>query len=365
MKDGKLAVLGNGFAAWTEELQGYFSGELWWYNGAFLPEIEGLRCCLTESLAEALTDADAVLLCVEPEPIDPAVPAQFGVMIPAKGELGISGFFGSLQAVPQVLELVEGIACFAPCAPVINVSRPMNTTLRALYDMMPGCRAVGYDGAVHAACKRMAAMLQDRGIPADEKELSYHTAGIGGGAFLGQLAYRQLALRDVFLQEVSPIQSDLWQRMEFYPACGDAFLQELCPAGWFAGWEQEPTSVGDRGLAALLGALCGESGGVFSGYYPNIGQAPGWETGVIAASDLFCSPQGIRPLVGGELPRSLEALFRPQIGMLQTTMEAAVQMEREAAREAFLLEPSLRHLPREKVIALFDGLADQYLPDWE
>ncbi|MDY4976322.1 MAG: hypothetical protein SO147_05430 [Clostridia bacterium] len=388
----------------------------------------GFRYRFSESLADALTDADAVLISLSPgNPkamrAEIEVPKKYGIYQSNGMGTGVGGFFRGLRTVPVMVELMEAVASFAPEAAVINLTDPVGLCVRAMYDVLPGIKGVGFCHESALACQVLAdALGEQRDLWIERNQIQFQTMGINHFSFFQSAFYEDTDLFPVFeeycarhrdgmvieegaepYRESQKVRMDLFQRLGLYPAAGDRLLAEFCPPGWYLkdeatirSWGFSLTSAADReredanrrryaeeigagkgkltvissgtDLVPLIKALTGCSSGFYSLSLPNRGQISNLEEGAIVETGVLCSKNGIQPVLSGEMPLRLKRLTQPHLLMQQLTMEAAVMMEREYALEAFFYEPSLAGLSRQQIQDLFDEIYEyniQFMPGWE
>lgn len=382
----------------------------------------------TESLADALTGADVVIISLSPgNPkamhAEIEVPKKYGVYQSNGMSTGVGGFFRGLRTVPRMLELMESVACYASGAVVINLTDPMGVCVRAMYDVLPNVKGVGYCHETALACQVLAdALGEQQDLWIERSEVEFQAMGINHFTFFQNAFYHDVDLFPVFeeycrrhpdglvlekeevvYREAQKVRMDLFHRLQLYPAAGDRQLAEFCPPGWYlkdpatiekwgfsltkpndretedenrrryakqiaAGEKQLEVVLSNTDLVPLMKALAGGSVGVYSVNMPNRGQISNLEEGVIVQTGALCSGSGAQPLMSGEMPLRLKTLTQPHILMQQLTMEAAVMMDRAYALQAFFYEPSLAGLPRQQVQDMFDeiyGYNVQFMPGWE
>lgn len=382
----------------------------------------------SDKLSDALMDADVVLISLSPgNPkamrAEIEVPKKYGIFQSAGMGTGIGGFFRGLRTIPMMIELIEAVASYAPNANVINLTEPMGGCMRAIYDVFPGIKGVGYCHETALACQVLAdALGEQQDLWIERSQVKYQIMGINHFSFFTSATYEEFDLFPVFeeycnrhfdeaplegcddpYRESQKVRMDLFLRLGLFPVAGDRLLAEFCPRGWYLKdqetaerWgfhlmgadarEREeikrqkyakqmmegkiPFEVVPSGtdLVPVIKAMIGEDSRVFSLNLPNRGQIHNLEKGVIVETGVYCSDKGILPLISGDMPLRLKQLTMPHILMQQLMMEAAVMMERDYALETFFYEPSLRDVSRQKVQEMFDEIYEynkEFMPGWE
>ena len=109
----------------------------------------GWKFQVSESLREALTGADFVIISILPGTFaemasDVHAPEKYGVYQSVGDTVGPGGIVRGLRTIPMYVEIAQAIRDYSPRAWVINYTNPMTMCVRTLYLVFPHMRAFGF-----------------------------------------------------------------------------------------------------------------------------------------------------------------------------------------------------------------------------
>ena len=225
----------------------------------------GWKFQVSESLREALTGADFVIISILPGTFtemasDVHAPEKYGVYQSVGDTVGPGGIVRGLRTIPMYVEIAQAIRDYSPRAWVINYTNPMTMCVRTLYRVFPQIRAFGCCHEVFGTQKLLAAMLADmRGIQGAERaDVKINVLGINHFTWLDSVHYRDMDLMPVYREFVDKyyetgfeenvekghwmnntfvcahrVKFDLFRRYGVIAAAGDRHLAEFCPGAWY------------------------------------------------------------------------------------------------------------------------------------
>lgn len=219
----RITYIGGGSRGWAWQLMGdlamepNLSGTVALYDidhnaaqvnaviGNRLSRQEGVRgqwdYLACDSLAEAVTDADFVIISILPGTFDEMqsdvhAPEAYGVYQSVGDTSGPGGLVRALRTGPMFQAIAKAIATHAPHAFVINYTNPMAQCIRVLYDTYPGIRAIGccheVFGTQRLLCKALKEIAGMDGI--ERSQLRTTVTGVNHFTFITQASYRGMDL---------------------------------------------------------------------------------------------------------------------------------------------------------------------------
>ena len=160
---------------------------------------------VSDSLAEALTDADFVVISILPATFeemrsDVHAPERVGVYQSVGDTVGPGGFMRAMRTIPMYVEIAEAIRDYAPDAWVINYTNPMSLCMRTLYEVFPQIKAFGCCHEVFGTQKLLCSMLETQeGIPGVKRQDLYTTVtGINHFTWLTRASYKDIDLMPLY-----------------------------------------------------------------------------------------------------------------------------------------------------------------------
>ncbi len=160
---------------------------------------------VSESLKEALTGADFVVISILPATFDEMesdvhLPERVGVWQPVGDTVGAGGFMRAMRTIPMFVTIAEAIRDYAPKAWVINYTNPMSLCVRTLYEVFPEIRAFGCCHEVFGTQKLLCAMLKSEyGIEGvTRQELYTRVTGINHFTWLTEASWNGVDLMPLY-----------------------------------------------------------------------------------------------------------------------------------------------------------------------
>lgn len=221
------------------------------------------RYSVAESLGEALTGADFVVISILPGTFremrsDVHEPEKYGIYQSVGDTVGPGGLVRALRTIPMFVEIAAAIRDHCPDAWVINYTNPMSLCVRTLYEVFPGIKAFGCCHEVFGTQKLLCDMLADLcGIPdAGREDIATNVLGINHFTWFDKASYRGLDLFPLYRQfaekyretgfgkagddnwmnnsfkSAQRVKFDLFLRYGLIAAAGDRHLAEFMPP-WY------------------------------------------------------------------------------------------------------------------------------------
>jgi len=218
----------------------------------------------TETIAEALTGADFVIVSILPGTFDEMesdvhAPEKYGIYQSVGDTVGPGGLVRALRTIPMYVEIAENIKKYCPEAWVINYTNPMTLCVRALYETFPQIKAFGccheVFGTQHLLGTAVKELLGAENVTRDE--IKINVLGINHFTWIDKASYKGNDLFPVYKEfvdkyydegyefvkkdnwKVNPFDSaqrvkfDLFRRYGVIAAAGDRHLAEFCPGYWY------------------------------------------------------------------------------------------------------------------------------------
>lgn len=239
--------------------------------------------CVADSLEEALTGADFVVISILPKTfdemeVDVHMPERLGIYQSVGDTAGPGGIIRSLRTIPMFVEIGEAIKAYSPKAWVINYTNPMTLCVKTLYQVFPQIKAFGCCHEVFGTQKVLAGIAErELGIEKIERnEILVNVLGINHFTWFDYASYKGIDLFPVYrsyiekhfeegFEEVDNnwmnstfacahrVKMDLFNRYGLIAAAGDRHLAEFMPGGEYlkdpetvSGWKFGLTTVAWR-----------------------------------------------------------------------------------------------------------------------
>ncbi len=230
-----------------------------------LPEAcSAWRYHAVDSLSEALTGADLVVISILPGTFDEMhsdvhTPEKYGIYQSVGDTTGPGGIVRAMRTIPMMEEIAEGIKRFSPRAFVINYTNPMTLCVKTLYRVFPEIRAFGCCHEVFGTQELLAIALQ-RAMNLEEvarEEIEVTPVGVNHFTWLTEAHYKNIdlfPLYEDFAEQFAQtgftekfdenwmnnsfvcshkVKFDLFRRYGYIAAAGDRHLAEFCPGNWY------------------------------------------------------------------------------------------------------------------------------------
>lgn len=285
-EDVKIAYIGGGSRGWAWGLMSDLaavedmSGSVALYDidkqaaeknaviGNRMQELDACRSvwryAAADSLKEALTGADFVVISIMPGTFDEMesdvhAPEKYGIYQSVGDTAGPGGLMRGLRTIPMFEEIGAAVRDFCPSAWVINYTNPMTVCVRTLYRIFPQIKAFGCCHEVFGTQKLLARMLDNmEGIQDVERdEIHVNVVGVNHFTWLTQAQYRNQDLFPLYRKFADKyweegfgekadenwmnryfdsrerVKLDLFRRFGVIAAAGDRHLAEFCPGAWY------------------------------------------------------------------------------------------------------------------------------------
>ena len=282
----KIAYIGGGSRGWAWKLMSdlareeQLSGEIRLYdidfdaakkNEIVWQRVEKLEDCkakwsckAVETLKEALTDVNFVVISILPGTFDEMesdvhLPEKYGIYQSVGDTTGPGGIVRALRTMPMFEEIALAVKEYSPDAWVINYTNPMALCLKALYMTFPEIKAYGCCHEVFGTQKLLSKALADiEGIKdVHFKDVKVNVVGVNHFTWLTEAFYKDMDLFPVyrrfcnkygdsgfelkddenwmnkFFQTGERVKMDLFKRFGYIAAAGDRHLAEFCPSYWY------------------------------------------------------------------------------------------------------------------------------------
>ncbi|MCR5824179.1 MAG: alpha-glucosidase/alpha-galactosidase [Lachnospiraceae bacterium] len=214
---------------------------------------------MKETLEEALTGADFVIISILPKTfdemeVDVHMPERLGIYQSVGDTAGPGGMMRALRTLPMFLEFAKAIKQYCPEAWVINYTNPMSLCVKALYEGFPGIKAFGCCHEVFGTQKVLAEIvmreLGEKNVTKDD--ININVQGINHFTWFDYATYKSVDLLPVYRKFVDEhyeeglefgdmnwmnstfacahrVKFDLFRRFGLIAAAGDRHLAEFMP----------------------------------------------------------------------------------------------------------------------------------------
>lgn len=215
----------------------------------------------TETLGEALKDADFVFISILPGTFDEMesdvhAPEKYGIYQAVGDTVGLGGVLRALRTIPMYVEIAEAIKKYSPNAWVINYTNPMSLCTWTLYEVFPEIKAFGCCHEAFGTQNLLTCALKDiKGIDDVQRtEIEVNVIGINHFTWLSEASYKGMDLMPVYNEFVDKyyeegyakdgnvdewktntfalahrVKFDLFRRYGLIAAAGDRHLAEFVP----------------------------------------------------------------------------------------------------------------------------------------
>ena len=303
------------------------------------------------------------------------IPARYGVRQTISDTIGIGGIFRGLRTIPVLIGIGEDLAKVAPDAYLLNYSNPMAMLPWAVYAGSPFQRVVGMCHSVRDTHKFLAELV---GIPV--ADIDFTTAGFNHQAFVLRFEHQGKDLYPALREAIDAdeqlgrrVRVEIFRRFGYFPTESSEHSAEYVP--WFmrhdAEIEQFRIPVGeylrrsennldeyattraelDSGRPLDLtptSELASEfiharETGVAREIYLNVrndGKITGLPDECCVEVPTLIDADGPHPKSVGALPPQLTALNRTFLNVVELTVRAVLDGNRDHVYQAALLDPN-------------------------
>ncbi len=302
VKDVKIAYIGGGSRGWAWtfmtdlSLEPSMSGTIRLYDidkqAAKNNEIIGNKVSarpeavgkwnyeVAETIGEALTGADFVVISIMPKTfdemeIDVHMPERLGIYQSVGDTAGPGGITRAMRTIPIFAGFAEAIRQYAPDAWVINYTNPMTLCIQTLYHVFPEIKAFGCCHEVFGTQKVLASIAKEalgvEDIP--REEIAVNVLGINHFTWFDYASYKGVDLFPIYRAYIEKhfeegfnepdnnwmnstfacahrVKMDLFLKYGLIAAAGDRHLAEFMPGDMYLkdpatveGWKFSLTTV--------------------------------------------------------------------------------------------------------------------------
>ncbi len=356
---------------------------------------ETLRVTATADRAEALQDADYVIVCVSIGGLaamrnDLEIPERYGIYQSVGDTVGPGGLARGLRHIPFFVQVAREMEHLCPNAWMLNLTNPMTTICRGV-TRATGIRTIGLCHEVTGVRDHLASLfevpvetivLQVAGINHLPVILDLTICGHDGkrmlrdwlsehGAFTFAEGVELNTVFDVFVDRLA-VKLTLFERMGVLFGAGDRHVAEFLPGfltpaserglrygvlltnvdqraemarlrrvqveGFVAG-VPEKLERSEEQLAPMMAALAGGPTGEFIVNVPNRGQIDNLPRDAVVECTAHVDALGVHPLAVGDLPHPVHAVIAPHVARQELVVEAALTGRKEPALAALMTDP--------------------------
>lgn len=421
----KIAYIGGGSRGWARGLmsdlaqEGAMSGEVYLYDIDFaaakanetignmytaMDEAKGKwNYKAVETLKDALTGADFVVISIQPATFDEMAsdihtPEKYGIYQSVGDTSGPGGIVRALRTIPMYKVIAEAIRDYCPKAWIINYTNPMTMCVSALYKFFPEIQAFGCCHEVFGTQRLLSQAYNEKyGVELERKDISVNVVGINHFTWLTSAHYGSQDLWGMYEEFVDKyyedgyghrdnnwmnnsftcchrVKFDLFKRYGVIAAAGDRHLAEFCPGKWYLAspeqvkewkfglttgeWRKnnlkeriqttndilsgvKPLEINPTGEEGTkqMKAILGLAPIVTNVNLPNDGQISNLPKGFVVETNASFSARGVQPVAAGALPKGVDNLVQRVAYNQELTVEAAITGNYELAFKAFVNDP--------------------------
>lgn len=239
--------------------------------------------CVADSLKEALTGADFVVISILPKTfdemeVDVHMPERLGIYQSVGDTAGPGGMIRAMRTIPMFVEIAEAIKEYSPNAWVINYTNPMSLCVKTLYHVFPKIKAFGCCHEVFGTQKVLAGIAEEALGISDIKrdEIHVNVLGINHFTWFDYASYKGIDLFPIYRKYIDEhfddgynepdrnwmnssfacahrVKMDLFKRYGLIAAAGDRHLAEFMPGDMYLkdpetvkSWRFSLTTVASR-----------------------------------------------------------------------------------------------------------------------
>ena len=307
--------------------------------------------------------------------LDFEIPARHGLRQTIGDTLGVGGIFRALRTIPVLLGIGEELAAVSPGAWLLNYTNPMAMLCQAYAHGSPHTKIVGLCHSVQHTTRRLAELT---GVPFEE--VTFLGAGVNHQAFIlrferdGEDLYPRLdqaIAADPGLQRT--VRVELYRRFGYFPTESsehsaeylpwlmhdDAAIEHFrIPVDEYVRRSEDNLRLYDELKVALkngggfeiersleyapliIRAMTTGEPEVIYGNVVNEGLIDNLPDGACVEVPCVVDRTGVQPTRVGPLPAQCAALNRTFLNVVELTVRAALEEDRELVHQAALLDPN-------------------------
>jgi alpha-galactosidase len=307
--------------------------------------------------------------------IDFDIPAKYGLRQTIGDTIGIGGIFRGLRTIPVLQGIGRDLADVAPDSTLLNYSNPMAMLPWAVYASTPFSRVVGLCHSVRDTHRHLAELV---GVP--QEEIEYVTAGFNHQAFVltfrrdGEDLYPRLRkVIEADADQQRRVRVEIFRRFGYFPTESSEHSSEYVPwlmrrddeierfripVGEYLRRSERNIDEFDTTLATLQADndldltptsemaseyIRAQVTGQSAELYVNIrndGRIANLPDECCVEVPATVDAGGLHPRSVGALPPQLVALNRTFLNVVELTVKAVLEGDREHVYQAALLEPN-------------------------
>ncbi|MET9315046.1 alpha-glucosidase/alpha-galactosidase [Kribbella sp. NPDC003505] len=325
--------------------------------------------------------------------VDFEIPARYGVRQTIGDTLGVGGVFRALRTFPVLRELAKDIAEVCPDAWLLNYTNPM--VMNVWYLKALGVRNVV--GLCHSVYWTMQGLSELVGVPYED--VSYLAAGVNHQSWVLRFERGSENLYDRLDAAIAAdpelrrrVRVDMYRRLGCYPTETSEHSAEYVP--WYLGHTSEierlrlpigayldivadnlasyehtrdALKAGDpvdveptmEYAPQIVHSIVTDTSRTIYANVPNTtgGLIPNLQAEGVVEVPCLVDASGLRPVAVGELPAQCAALNRSYLSVAELVVQAAIQQDPRAIRQAVMVDPATAAaLPVEQIWELCDAM---------
>ncbi len=357
----------------------------------------------TETIGEALTGADFVIISILPGTFDEMesdvhTPEEYGIYQSVGDTTGPGGIIRAMRTLPMFEEIAENIKKYSPDAWVINYTNPMTLCVKTLYRVFPEIKAFGCCHEVFGTqdvLAKMASVLLGEDVK--RKDIKVNPIGVNHFTWLTSANYRNIDLfphyrqfcekyKDGCKEYVDPewlksfhgnahkVKIDLFRRFGYIAAAGDRHLAEFCEGKWYLSsservedmlfhltpvWSrkaelkerlaksqrllsgEEELKIKKTGEEGVkqMRAILGLGDFVTNVNLPNRGQIPNLPLGAVVETNASFTSGSVTPTLAGDIPKEIYPLISRICTQQEVLSDAIAERNVDRIFEVFANDP--------------------------
>ena len=359
---------------------------------------------VVKSIEEALTDADFVVVSIQPAPLEVMrdeieIAEKYGLFFPVGDTTGAPGLVRGLRSALIYRDFAHQIADICPDAWVINYTNPMTICTRTFTRVEPQLKVFGCCHEVFGTQHILAHLVSEKlGIPLpDRSKIHVNVTGINHFTFVDRAEYEgqdllvmlkehirekdvlrpytreEVEAKNNWFQDNLQVKFTLFDRLGILPAAGDRHLVEFLPGFTHSPeelfrWGIIRTPVSwriDRYKQALqmtrdlidgkqeavirhsgeesvqqILAILGRGDLVTNVNLENKGQIPNLPLNAVVETNAVFSRDQVLPVTAGKLPAGILGLVERHVRNQEIIIDAALTGDKDLAFQAVYADPA-------------------------
>lgn len=218
-----------------------------------------------ETIGEALTDADFVVISILPGTFDEMEsdvhePEKYGIYQAVGDTAGPGGIVRAMRCVPMYEFFAKNIEKYCPNAWVLNYTNPMTLCVKTLYRVFPKIKAFGCCHEVFGTQKLLCEVVKQKlgETVEDRTQIKVNPIGVNHFTWLTEATYKNTDLFPYYrefcvekkegvsgegtvdanwmnssFESDEKVKIDLFNKFGYIAAAGDRHLAEFCEGKWY------------------------------------------------------------------------------------------------------------------------------------